>query len=107
MSDFAIVLMALNFIWLVGLTLLNFARRPGDEAQKGVADNRQKIERLEGRVHVLETHVEHLPTSSEVSDMKGASREMRAMLVAVQQSLESLRGTVNLIDEHLRRISTK
>jgi archaellum component FlaC len=106
-SDIGLGLMALNFVWLVGLTLLTAARKPGDEAQRGVADARERLERLEARVHVLETHIEHLPTGAEVADMKGASREMRAMLIALQESLSGLRQTVNLIDEHLRRISAK
>lgn len=104
--DFTPALMILMFLWNVGLTIVGFARRPGDEAVKAAKESQQEMESLKGRVSVLETHFEHLPTSHEVAELKAAAREMRATQMALQESVDSVRKTVHLIDEHLRRISS-
>jgi Protein of unknown function (DUF2730) len=106
-NDLTLALWALNFIWMVGLTVVNFARRPGEDATRAAATASEKIDKLGGRVQGLEAHLEHMPSNDDLTKLDGAVREIRATLAALQESVSSLRATTVLIDQHLRNVQLK
>lgn len=104
MSDVSIALMALNFLWQVGLTLFVFARRPGEDAARAGKALSDRLELLDSKVRVIEAHMEHMPSNDELAGLRGEMLQTQAMMEALREGMKSLRSTVELIDAHLRQM---
>jgi ABC-type Zn uptake system ZnuABC Zn-binding protein ZnuA len=101
MSDAYLALMALNTLWLVGLTVVNVARRPGEEAAKAAASASAAAEALTSRLGILEAHMQHVPSHDELNALERRMQGIQAALQGLQASQEAAQRTLSLIQDYM------
>lgn len=118
MPEIFILMQAINLLWLVGLTLTTWLRKPGVEAAKAVqeveADMNKELHLLAEntdrqlrdqlvQITQIQAHMSHMPSSIEVSDLRSAVKAIDERTQGIHEAMNSLSGSVNRINDFLRQ----
>ena len=112
-----------GFIWMIGLTIVAFMRKPGEDATKAIGDLRESISLknqafstevgvlrqqclsetadLRARQGLLEERLSHLPTHSDTRLLFDRMAEMSGKLTALAEGQRSQQSSLQLIQEFL------
>lgn len=103
-------------LWNIGLTAAMWLRKPGIDAAQAVRrlseDATRAIGELRGqvvgeladitnRVTAVETTMKHMPTSEELSDLKGMVQAINERTTAMNESIGTFKGQLSLIQQFL------
>lgn len=103
-------------VWLLGLSVAVWLRKPGTQAQESVktlqASMAQQTEtltqtmnlqhhELDRRLSVVETDMKHMPTSQEMTKLDGTVRVVAEQSRSMAVSLDAMRGQMARIETFL------
>lgn len=117
MPEIFIFLQGINLLWLVGLTLMTWLRKPGMEAAKAAEkienDMQAALRELSAstdkqlryqlvQITQIQTHMSHMPSAHEVSDLQSSVKTIDERTRGMQDTLSGLAGAFNRINDFLR-----
>lgn len=105
MNEFQLWLSVANTLGLIAVGVTVWLRKPGVDAAAAVA----KLAEEEAREHKdhrhrltkIETDIQHMPTSDELSDLRGAVTATKVQVVGVAQAMERQNIQLDRIEEYL------
>lgn len=118
MDTFYLAIQIAQLLWLIGLTVATWLRKPGLDAGAAVdrikedfltmhETHRAAVERQlrdgEKRMTEIETHMEHMPTKDEVAHLEGTVRTIDTRTMGMAEGLNGLRTSVTRIEDYLLR----
>lgn len=110
------LLSAIALIWSIGNTVAIWLRKPGVDAQAAVeklheecvacrALNAKQFSEIqqseERRLTEIETHLEHMPSSEELSRLDVAIREVAVRITGVHDRVDTMSRQLSRIDDYL------
>lgn len=104
-SSLVLALYGFQILWLVGLSLVAFLRRPGLEAGQAVSKHREEVVlatgRLEQRLHAVEQQLQHMPTAAEVAALQVAVGRLTERTDALSERIQSIAAPLGRIEGYL------
>lgn len=103
-------------IWLIGLSVAVWLRKPGTQAQESVKGLQEAMvqqtaaltktmqeqhHNLDLRLKAVETDMKHMPTSEEMSKLEGAVGVVAEQTRSMTVSLDAFRGQLGRIENYL------
>lgn len=103
--DIKEILGILQFLWLVGLSLAMWLRKPGQEAAQAVKkmgeDISEQLQAQDRRLTEVETHMEHMPTKEALSELRGTVSRIDERSSGLVASTNTMRVTLQRIEDYL------
>lgn len=94
-----------QWLFTLGLGLVVWLRRPGEDAGKAVAELRDALaaqtQDHSGRITRIETHMAHMPDEGEFRQLEGQVKEIGQRLHGIHESLGPIRSTLTRIEDFL------
>ena len=94
-----------NTIGMAVISLVVWLRKPGEDASKAVhalrADLTEQHNGLNVRLGKLEERIEHMPSSTELAELEGSVKEIKAQNNAQSERLNSISASVARIENFL------
>lgn len=98
-------LTALGIVWNIGLTLVVWLRKPGEDASVAVdqlgSDLKRSIAAHAERLAEIETHMEHMPSSEELAKLAGTVMEINARSEHQGEQLRTVSAALTRIETYL------
>ena len=98
-------LTALSIVWNIGLTVIVWLRKPGEDAGAAVAqlgsELKKDISAHSARLAEIETHMEHMPSSEELAKLAGTVMEINARSEAQGEQLRTVSAALTRIETYL------
>ncbi len=98
-------LTALSIVWNIGLTVIVWLRKPGEDAGAAVAQLGAELKRdiatHSARLAEIETHMEHMPSSEELAKLEGTVMEINARTEAQSEQLRTVSAALTRIETYL------
>ena len=98
-------LTALSIVWNIGLTLIVWLRKPGEDAGAAVsqlaAELKKDIAQHSARLAEIETHMEHMPSSEELAKLEGMVLDINARTEAQSEQLRTVSASLTRIETYL------
>lgn len=92
-------------VWNAGLTLVVWLRKPGEDASHAVDKLREDMVEEQGKVNTrltaIETELEHMPTSEELTRLEGTVKAIDMRTEGQSRQIETMANAVNRIENYL------
>jgi hypothetical protein len=113
---FYLLLQGLQLLWLIGVTAAIWLRKPGMDASAAATklqhefDLQLKLHRDETRLEFnrqslqiksIETHMQHMPNSEELAEIKGTVDTINARQALMAETLKVLRDSQSRVEDYL------
>lgn len=99
-------LTVLSILWNIGLTVVVWLRKPGEDASVAVerlgGDLKRTISLHAERLAEIETHLEHMPNSEELAKLEGTVLQINARSEAQSEALRGLQQALWRIETYLQ-----
>lgn len=111
-----IALQALQLLWLVGLTVSTWLRKPGldaataatkmrEDLAQALRSSRQEIDREllnhALKLREIDTQMKHMPSSEELALLEGTVKQIAERTAGMVNDLEGVRAGVSRIETYL------
>lgn len=116
MPETFIALQALQLLWLVGLTLFSWLRKPGLDATDAAgkietefaraleshrAETQRELRAHELRLAQIDAHMRHVPDSQAVADLKGTVRQVDERTQGLVERMDGIAAGLTRIQDFL------
>lgn len=94
-----------QWAFTLGLALLVWLRKPGQDAANAVGQLRdfhgQRLENHLQRIIEIETHMEHMPSRDELRKLEGALQGIEQRTLGISDGMATMRVTLARIEDFL------
>ena len=95
----------LQTLAIVGIGLVTWLRKPGEDAGAAVTEMKSQQSRLNQEVHdkvtTLEERIKHMPTSDELSDLEGTVKAINERTLGLAEAISSVRASQARVESFL------